>query len=56
MVRTLNIKYIKFHKLSGIRNLQNPQKFDPHKSYTTIPYSVKHEQQNYILYNWPANY
>ena len=28
---TLNIIYIKLHKLSWIRNQQNPQKFDPHK-------------------------
>ena len=36
--------YIKLHKLSWIRNLRNPQKFDFHKNYTTIPYIVKPKQ------------
>ena len=44
---TLNIVYIKQHKLPWIRNLQNPQKFEH-------SISVKHEAWNYIPCNWPA--
>ena len=44
----LNIKDIKHHKLSWIRNLQNSQKFDPHKN--TQPYNTLLNTNNKITY------